>query len=184
VTHPEPSAGWTLPPGTALVTQADRWSWQRRAVRALGEILDAHPDLPQVTWTIGPTGLLTGLVNSLAPAEEVRATFAAWQCVLRLEGVREAPVRDSGVTSLSGHGYHGTVRVGLTARIYGPLPDDDKGVGESAPRPDDHVHRAVGRQPPAAGERRNASATRPGRGQAGPLIPPRSQGDPRATPNL
>jgi hypothetical protein len=58
MTHLESEPGWTPPPGTPLVTQADRWGWQRKAVRGLADILDAHPDLPQIVWTIGPTGAL------------------------------------------------------------------------------------------------------------------------------
>lgn len=104
--------GYVPPPGTPLVTQADRWSWQRKAGRALGDILDAHPDLPQIVWTVGPTGGLTGQVGGLAPAEEVSATFAAWQRPLGLESLREAPIRDTGVTALSGQAYHGIVAPG------------------------------------------------------------------------
>ena len=188
MTHPEPSAGWTPPPGTPLVTQADRWSWQRRAVRALADILDAHPGLPQVAWHVGPTGALTGLVSGFAPAEEVRATFTAWQGALRLEDIREAPIRDTGITSLSGRGYHGTVHVGLTARVYGPFPDDEEPVGvpeaDAGPRPDGYVGRAPASRPAVASQRTSASPARPDRPQAGPLIPPRTPEGPQPAPGL
>jgi hypothetical protein len=188
MTDPELPAGYRPPPGTPLVTQADRWAWQRRAVSALAGILDVHPDLPQITWTVGPMGSLSGQVNGLAPAEEVRATFTAWQRALCLDSVSEVPIRDTGVISLSGQMYNGTVRVALLARVYGPLPQDEELAGTPAegpaPRSDDHVHHAPGSRPLAAGQRGSASATRPGRSQAGPLIPPRSPDGPQATPNL
>jgi hypothetical protein len=188
MTDPELPPGYRPPPGTPLVTQADLWAWQRRAVRALADILDANPGLPQVTWTIGPTGSLNGHVNGLAPAEEVRATFAAWRHALRVEHIHEVPIRDTGVTSLSGTAYQGTARVSLTARVYGPLPDDEEPSPTPAarpePKPDDHVHHAPGSQPRAVGQRRSGLATRQGRSHAGPPIPPRSPDGPQATPHL
>jgi hypothetical protein len=187
MTDPELSPGWTPPPGTPLVTQADRWSWQRKAVRALADILDAHPDLPQIAWTIGPTGALAGQVNGLAPAEEVRAAFTAWQHALGLENVREVPIRDSGVTSLSGRGYHGAVHVAILARVFGPFPDDVEPAGtaeaEAGHGPDNHPGH-TSRSRPAAGQRTSTSAAQPDHRQAGPLIPPRTPEGPQPTPGL
>lgn len=176
--------GYVPPPGTPLVTQADRWSWQRKAVRALGDILDSHPDLPQIVWTIGPTGGLTGQVNGLAPAKEVRATFSAWQHALRLEGVREAPIMDTGVTALSGQAYHGTVQVGLIARVFGPLPDDETPTEtlqpEVAPGPSNPTHRSRENRPPTA-RQRSTPATQMGGLPAGLRIPPPSPDGPQPT---
>jgi hypothetical protein len=188
MTDPELPAGYRPSAGTPLVTQADRWAWQRRAARALAGNLDAHPDLPQITWTVGPTGSLSGHVNGLAPAEQVRATFTAWQRALRLESVSEVPIRDTGVISLSGQVYCGTVRVALLARVYDPLPEDEEPAATPAqgpaPRPDDHVHHAPGGRPRAVGQRGSGPEARPGRSQAGPLISPRSPDGPHATPHL
>src|SRR5258705_495550 len=51
---------------------------------------------------------------------------------LRLEQVKETRMRDTGIVSLSGRTYRGTVRVGLTARAYSPLPDDEAPSQEPA----------------------------------------------------
>ena len=40
----------------AWITQADRDRWQRQAARELAAILDAHPGLPLIAWTVGPSG--------------------------------------------------------------------------------------------------------------------------------
>jgi hypothetical protein len=186
MTTPELPPGWTPPPGTPLVTQADRWCWQRRAVRALADILDAHPDLPQIAWTIGPTGALAGQVNGLAPAGEVRATFTAWQHALRLENVSEVPIRGTGVTSLSGKVYNCTVHVAILARVFGPFPDDEPArtpEGGAEHGPVDHPGRTP-RNQPAVGQRRSTSATQPDHRQTGPLIPPRFPEGPQPTQGL
>jgi hypothetical protein len=44
------------------------------------------------------------------PSEQARATFTAWQQALSLQDVKEAPVRDTGIISLTGKDYHGIVR--------------------------------------------------------------------------
>jgi hypothetical protein len=187
MTHPEPRPGWTPPPGTPNVSQADRWGWQRKAVRALADILDAHPDLPPIAWTIGPTGSLAGQVNGLAPAEEVRATFTAWQRALCLENVREVPIRDTGITSLSGKAYHGTIHVAILARVFGPFPDDEPagtpGAG-AGHRPDDPAGRLHRSGLPAVDQRRSTPARQPDHRLAVPLIPPRPSEGPQPTQGL
>jgi hypothetical protein len=40
------------------------------------------------------------------------------------------PIRDTGVTSLSGKVYNGTVHVAILARVYGPFPDDVESAGK------------------------------------------------------
>jgi hypothetical protein len=63
-----------------LVTQADRWQWQRQGARELAAILDAHPDLPQIGWQLGYIGGLVGEVIGMGlPPEQARATFTDWQ---------------------------------------------------------------------------------------------------------
>ena len=58
------------------ITQADRARWQRQAAAELAAILDAHPGLPAIAWTVGPAGcVLAGRVNGLAPAGRVRDVF-------------------------------------------------------------------------------------------------------------
>jgi len=176
-THPEP-AGYVPPPGTPLVSQADRWQWQYRATRALATILDVNPDLPAITWTLTGTGSLAGQVNGIGiPPEQARATFTAWQHALGIDSVKEAPIRDTGMIALTGRTYHGTVLVGLTTRLYYPIPDDpDPGEAPApaeAPKPGDRVQAARGNQGRAR-EHGTAPVLRPDRLQAGPLIPPRS----------
>jgi hypothetical protein len=187
MTEPNPGVTGYMPrPGTPLVTQADRWQWQRRAVRALAAILDAHAELPAITWTLTAAGGLAGQVNGIGvPPEEARETFTAWRQALRLDSVKEAPIRDTGVISLSGHGYHGTVRIGLIAHVYHPLPDDAAPAVEASPVKDPEqgarVHPARGSRDAATDNRATAPATRPGRLQAGPLIPPRQPPGPQPT---
>jgi hypothetical protein len=61
------------------ITQADRAGWQRRAAAELARILESHPDLPCITWTVGPAGsVVVGRVSGLAPACQVRQVFRAW----------------------------------------------------------------------------------------------------------
>lgn len=153
MTDPEP-AGHALPAGLALIAQADCWRRQRETLRVLADILDAHPDLPAITWTVSWLGGVNGDVLGLGvPPEQVRAAFTAWRQALRLEDVKEKPIRDTGIVSMVGRTYRGAVRVSLTARAYYPLPDDSEPVDEPA----------QGRAPVA----------RPDRLYAGPLIPPR-----------
>jgi hypothetical protein len=186
MTEPDPGiTGYTPPLGTSLVTQADRWQWQRRAVRALAAILDAHPELPAITWTLASTGGLAGQVNGIGvPPEEARATFSAWQQALRLGNVKEGPIRDTGVISLSGHGYHGTVRVGLIARVYCPLPDDEAALPGQAPEPGARVHPTSGSRGAAADNRASAPIGRHSRLHAGPLIPPQQPPGPQPMQTL
>jgi hypothetical protein len=130
-----------------------------------------HPDLSQITWTIAPTGGLAGVVNGLAPAEEVRAAFTAWQHALGVKNVREAAIRDTGVTSLSGWASHGTVRVGLAAHVFGPVPDDGPAEGSPSgdePTPAKGASAAGGVRTPRVDSRGIGPTTRPGQLQARP----------------
>ncbi len=74
--------------GALEITQADQARWQRQAAGDLARILDAHPELPAIAWTVGPAGcVLAGRVGGLAPSWQVRDVFTAWQAALRLGGL-------------------------------------------------------------------------------------------------
>ena len=65
---------------SSWIGQAERAAWQRRAAAELAAILDAHDDLPLITWTVGPAGsVLVGRVSGLGPAARVREVFTAWR---------------------------------------------------------------------------------------------------------
>jgi hypothetical protein len=186
MTDPGPHTGYTPAPGTPLVTQTDRWQWQRRGARTLAAILDDHPDLPSISWLLGYMGGLVGEVIGLGvPPEQARATFTAWRHALGIKQVKETPIRDTGVVSLAGHTHHGVVRVGLVARVFYPFSDDEETPGTptpgEAPRPGEHVHRAQGSRLSAPASRGTAPGTRPGRLPAVPPAQPRPAEGPRPT---
>ena len=104
-----------------LVTPADRARWQRQGARELAAILDEHLDLPVIAWKVGITGGLEGQVIAVNSDEDTRAVFTAWQQALRLGGIREDPLGDSGVTHLRAHTFRGSVHISVTANVY---PDD------------------------------------------------------------
>ena len=103
--------------GAPEITQADRARWQRQAAAELARILDAHPELPAIAWTVGPAGsVLVGEVNGLAPAGQVRAEFAAWRDVLALGDYRERA--GGGTVRLHACGRRGGVRVRISATVF------------------------------------------------------------------
>jgi hypothetical protein len=52
-----------------VIAQADHASWQRQAAAELARILEGHPELPCIAWTVGPaSSVLIGQVSGLAPA--------------------------------------------------------------------------------------------------------------------
>ena len=100
------------------VTQADRARWQRQAARELAAVLDAHDGLPLITWLVGPAGpVLSGRVNGLSPAGQVRAVFAAWRAALALDESRERP-GGGGTVFLQASARRGGVKVRLTATVF------------------------------------------------------------------
>lgn len=110
------------------VSGADQWRWQRQAAAELAAILDAHPDLPPITWTVGPAGsVLAGQVNGLAAAMRVREVFDAWQLALMLADHREDRLRAGGVWLHATARRHG-VKVRLTATVFDGGHDDDAAV--------------------------------------------------------
>jgi hypothetical protein len=101
----------------------------------------------------------------LVAAEGIRATFTAWRHALRAENVREAPIRDTGITGVPGTSYHGTVHIGLIARVYDAVPDDADSSQTPTPgtpaRPGHRASRARGSR--AAGLRGTlGTGVRPG----------------------
>jgi hypothetical protein len=117
--------------------QAARFRWQRAAVRELAAILEAHPDLPAITWTIGPGGALSGRVNGLtASAAEVRATFSAWRDALGLSEAAGQPVAgDGSVVHLRASARRDTVLVRITANVFLDDPAADVAGTAIAPSP-------------------------------------------------
>lgn len=109
-----------------LVTQADRFHWQRAAARELAAILEAHSGLPAMTWTIGPAGALAGRINGLtASAAEVRATFSAWRDALGPNERARQLADDGPVTHLRASTRRGTVPVTITANVFPDEPARD-----------------------------------------------------------
>jgi len=105
--------------GGSWVTQAGRARWQRQALRELAAILDAHPGLPLIAWTVGPVGGgLSGRVIGLAPAAGVRAAFAAWQQALALDDVLETVSDGGAAVWLRARAWRGAVRVTITATVF------------------------------------------------------------------
>jgi hypothetical protein len=110
--------------GLSWVTQADRARWQRRAAAELAAILNAHPGLPAIAWTVGPAGcVLAGRVNGLAPAGHVQDVFDAWRAALALEEYREHQL-GGGAIWLHAAACRDLVKVRLTATIPAGVQED------------------------------------------------------------
>lgn len=108
------------------ITHGQRAGWQRRAVRELAAILDAHRDLPPVAWTVGTAGCwLVGHINGLTPAAELRRAFESWRVRLMLTEHSEV-TSGCGASYLRAAADRNRVRVGLTATVF---DDQDEAVG-------------------------------------------------------
>lgn len=109
-----------------VITQTERACWQRRAAAELARILDCHPELPCITWTVGPaSSVVVGRVSGLAPAWQVRQVFGAWQQALGLEECSEQ--RGGGGTArLHAADRRGEVSVRLTAIVLGDAQGEDR----------------------------------------------------------
>lgn len=106
-----------------VIAQADRAGWQRNAAAGLARILEGHPELPCITWTIGPAGsVIVGRVSGLAPAPQVRQAFSAWRQALGLGECREQP-GGGGTSRLHAAGRGGGVTVRLAATVFGERED-------------------------------------------------------------
>ncbi len=110
--------------GAPEIIQADRARWQRQAAGELARILDAHPGLPAIAWTVGPAGcVLAGRVNGLAPAGQVRDVFDAWRAALALEGHRQHQL-GGGTIWLHAAARRHLVKVRLAAIVMAGEEDD------------------------------------------------------------
>jgi hypothetical protein len=105
------------------IAQADRASWQRRAAAELARILEGHPELPCITWTVGPVGsVIIGHVSGLALSRQARQVFSAWQQALGLGECREQP-GGGGTSRLHAADRSGEITVRLTATVFGERED-------------------------------------------------------------
>ncbi len=103
------SGGW--------ITQADRSRWQQRASAELAAILDAHPDIPVIAWTVTASGgALSGQV--LIPAAGRRGLFGQWQRALGVDEVTEIASATGTPIYLRARGVRGGVAVSVTATVF------------------------------------------------------------------
>ena len=110
--------------GALEIIQADRARWQRQAAGELAAILDAHPGLAAIAWTVGPAGcVLAGRVNGLARAGQVRDVSGVWRAALALEEYREHQL-GGGTTWLHAATRRHQARVRLTAAVFAGEEDD------------------------------------------------------------
>lgn len=109
---------------TPVITQAERSCWQRLAAAELARILDCHPELPCITWAVGPAGsVVIGRVSGLVPEGHVRQVFRAWQQALGLAECRER--RDgNGTAWLHAAERRGEVTVRLAATVLSDTWED------------------------------------------------------------
>jgi hypothetical protein len=103
------------------ITRADRSRWQQRAAAELAAILDAHPGIPVIAWTVTASGgALSGQV--LASAGR-RGLFGQWRQALGLDEVTETPSANGTPVYLHARGVRGGVTVSVTAAVF----DDGEG---------------------------------------------------------
>ena len=106
------------------ITQAERAGWQRRAARELAAILDAHPDLPVIAWTVASAGsILVGHVSGPAPADQLRRTFDMWWEMLGHTPAEEVRFRD-GTVVVKATSQRNRVRVTVTATLPSPREEE------------------------------------------------------------
>jgi hypothetical protein len=104
------------------ISHSDRSRWQRRAAGELVRVLEVHPDLPVITWTVGPAGsVLVGRINALAPAAEVRSNFQSWRQALGLRELTAFSASTDEVLRLSASTIRNQVQIQLTATVIGGL---------------------------------------------------------------
>ena len=102
------SGGW--------ITQADRSRWQQRAAAELAAILDAHPGIPVIAWTVTASGgALSGQVLAAAGR---RGLFGQWRQALGLGEVTETPSANGTPVYLHARGVRGGVTVSVTATVF------------------------------------------------------------------
>jgi hypothetical protein len=88
---------------TPVTAQADRASWQRQAAAELARILEGHPELPCIAWTVGPaSSVLIGQVSGLAPAQQLRESLFPQLAVPASECGARARLPPNGARSRAG----------------------------------------------------------------------------------
>jgi hypothetical protein len=101
------------------ITQADRSGWQQRAAAELAVILEAHPGIPLLAWTVTASGgALSGQV--LVSAAGRRELFGQWRRALGLDEVTETPSAGGTALYLHARGVRGGVTVSVTATVFPP----------------------------------------------------------------
>ena len=104
------------------ITQADRSRWQQRAAAELAAILDAHPELPVIAWTVTAAGgALSGQV--LVPAADRRKLFAEWRQALGLDEASQTASRNGTPVYLHARGVRGGVVVSVAATVFDEKKD-------------------------------------------------------------
>ena len=102
------SGGW--------ITQADRSRWQQRAAAELAAILDAHPGIPVIAWTVTAVGgALSGQVLAAAGR---RGLFGQWRQALGLGELTETPFAGGTAVYLHARGVRGGVTISITATVF------------------------------------------------------------------
>lgn len=105
------------------ITQAERAGWQQRAARELTAILDAHRELPVISWAVASAGAtVVGHVSGPFPAGQIRQVFHAWQVALRLVEHSEVTV-GGGSAYLHAARHRDRVQVRLTATVHDEEPN-------------------------------------------------------------
>ena len=98
------------------ITQADRSWWQQRAAAELAVILETHPDLPVIAWTVTASGgALSGQV--LVPAAGRRGLFGQWRQALGPGEMTQTASRHGGVVYLHARAMRNGVAVSITATV-------------------------------------------------------------------
>lgn len=106
------------------ITQAEQARWQREAVLALTEILNAHRGLPIIDWQLHGTLWLFGMIP--LRDEDALASFEAWRDALGLGD--ETTLRDTVMDKHWATGAWttgGGDRVKVMLHVTVPLPEDE-----------------------------------------------------------
>ncbi len=100
----------------SAVSEADRARWLRRSARALAVVLDSHPNLPVIAWTVTPVGI-SARVHVVTNAQAALNDFTAWTTALGLHQRRHHSPTDPERVYLHARGDIGGTRITLTAII-------------------------------------------------------------------
>jgi hypothetical protein len=98
------------------VSAADRARWLRRSAHALLSVLDAHPNLPAIAWTVTPVGI-SARVHVVTNAQSTLNDFTAWTTALGLRQRRHHSPTDPERRYLHARGAIDGTRITLTAVI-------------------------------------------------------------------